>query len=182
MLDKKLNTTHSSIIRNLIIISPKVFTDFRGEFVETFNTRDYIFTDGNGTQIKFVEDDISISNQHVLHGLHGDDKTWKLIQCIYGEVFFAVADMRKDSDSYLRSETFILSDKNRTQILVPAGCVNGNLCLSEKSIFSYKQSQLYSPDKKQLSIRWNDPVLNIDWPIQNPVLSLRDSTSDFIKV
>lgn len=75
----------SSKINNLKTIVPDVFYDFRGEYVETFNEMKYNFFDNQGVQVKFIEDDISMSRQNVLRGLHGDSKTWKLIQCLHGE-------------------------------------------------------------------------------------------------
>lgn len=167
-------------IKQLLFNIPEIHYDFRGEFVETFNKGIYKFLDTGNNEIEFVEDDISVSRHHVLHGLHGDDKTWKLIQCLYGEVYFVVADLRKNSSTFLQWQSFTLNDKNRMQVLVPAGCANGHLSISEKCIFSYKQSQYYSSDKNQFSIRWDDPALNIFWPIQNPILSQRDSSASFI--
>jgi dTDP-4-dehydrorhamnose 3,5-epimerase len=92
----------------------------------------------------------------------------------------AVADMRTDSSTYLQWDSFSVSDKNRLQILIPAGCANGHLCLSEKCIFSYKQSQFYSGSDNQFTVRWDDPKLNISWPVSDPLLSERDSTAKFI--
>lgn len=175
-----MQISNSQIIADIKVIKTKSHYDFRGEFLETFNNETYNFKDIVGNKIEFVEDDISLSRQHVLHGLHGDDKTHKLIQCLHGEVFFVVVDMRKESPTYLKHETFLLSDKNRLQILVPAGCGNAHLCLTEKCIFSYKQSEYYSTHKNQFSVRWNDPTLNIFWPISNPILSQRDANASFI--
>ena len=165
----------SSKINTLKTIVPDVFYDFRGEYVETFNEMKYNFFDNQGVQVKFIEDDISMSRQNVLRGLHGDSKTWKLIQCLHGEFYYVVVDMRKDSTTYLNWEAFTLNEKNRSQVLVPAGCANGHLVISEKCIFSYKQSQYYSGMNNQFTVRWNDPDLNIYWPIVNPILSERDS-------
>jgi dTDP-4-dehydrorhamnose 3,5-epimerase len=156
------------------------FYDFRGEYLETFSAKTYKFKDRYGNDVVFVEDDISVSKRGVLRGLHGDDRTWKLIQCLWGEIFVAVADMRGDSPTYLQWDSFSVSDKNRLQILIPAGCANGHLCLSERCIFSYKQSQYYSGSDNQFTVRWDDPKLNISWPVSDPLLSERDSTAKFI--
>jgi dTDP-4-dehydrorhamnose 3,5-epimerase len=83
--------------------------------------------------------------------------------------------MRKDSPSYSKWVQYAINDKNRTQILVPAGCANGHLVMSETAIFSYKQSEYYTGAQNQFTVRWDDPSLNITWPINNPILSLRDS-------
>ena len=172
---------NSKKIEDLKVITPKVFYDFRGEYVETFRESKYKFSDRNGNPVVFVEDDISMSKKDVLRGLHGDPKTWKLIQCLYGEIYVVVVDMRKDSPTYLNWESFAVNEKNRKQILIPAGCANGHLCLHDKCIFSYKQSQYYDGMDKQFTVRWDDPKLNIFWPIKNPILSQRDGLADFIK-
>jgi dTDP-4-dehydrorhamnose 3,5-epimerase len=175
-----MEIAESTKIYGLKIVTPYVFHDFRGEYVETFSTQRYEFYNRQGKRIEFVEDDISVSRQNVLRGLHGDNRTWKFIQCLYGELYFVVVDMRKDSPTYLNWESFAVNDRNRKQILVPAGCANGHLCLSEKCIFSYKQSQYYDGSEKQFTVRWDDPKLNIYWPIRNPILSNRDSSVHFL--
>lgn len=168
-------------LADLRIITPDIFYDFRGEYVETFSARAYEFFDRAGERIEFVEDDISMSRQYALRGLHGDAKTWKLIQCLYGEFYYVVVDMRADSPTYLHWESVILNDRNRRQVLVPAGCANGHLCLSEKCLFSYKQSQYYDGARQQFTIRWDDPKLDIYWPIRNPILSQRDGSALFLE-
>ena len=170
----------SQKISDLKIITPYIFHDFRGEYVETFSKKDYLFTDSNGSSVDFVEDDISVSKHGVLRGLHGDAKTWKLIQCLIGEIYVVVVDMRKDSPTYLNWEAFAVNEKNRIQILIPAGCANGHLCLSEKCIFSYKQSQYYSGMENQFTVRWDDPRLQIFWPINNPMISVRDASAKLL--
>lgn len=175
------NITKSEIIEDLLVIEPRVFYDFRGEYVETFSQKDYDFYDNRSQKVVFVEDDISMSNYGVLRGLHGDDKTWKLIQCLYGEIYLVVVDMRVDSPTFLKQQGFALNEKNRMQVLIPAGCANGHLCLTQKCIFSYKQSQYYSGADKQFTVRWDDPKLNIFWPVKNPIVSERDSFADFLK-
>lgn len=163
-------------ISGLIVISPEVFYDVRGEYVNTYNTRDYAFL---GEQ--FVEDDFSISTKHVLRGLHGDSKTKKLIQCLYGDILLAVADLRKESPSYLQTRLYALNDKNRKQVLVPEGCINGHLVLSDICVFSYKQTELYSGASNQISVRYDDPWLNIAWQVESPLLSVRDSNAKHLK-
>ncbi len=167
----------SEKILGLKIISPDTNYDYRGEYIETFNDKIYQFNDSNGNSVKFVRDDISVSRKNTLRGLHGDNQTWKLIQCLWGEIYIAIADLRQDSKTYMQYETFSVNDKNRIQILIPAGCVNGHLCLSEKCIFSYKQSAHYEGQEKEISIRWNDPKLQIPWPINEPILSVRDKNA-----
>ena len=95
-----------SKIQDLLLLHPESFKDYRGEYLQTFNIDDYKFNDHNGELIVFKEDDISISKQNVLRGLHGDKKTWKLVQCIHGEIYFVVVDFRKESPTYKNVESF----------------------------------------------------------------------------
>jgi dTDP-4-dehydrorhamnose 3,5-epimerase len=169
-----------SIIEGLKIIDPTVFKDQRGFFICTYRKDNDDFKVKDGKQIEFQEDDVSFSTKNVLRGLHGDRKTWKLVYNLIGEVFLAVVDMRKDSATYLNFQTFILGENKQNQILIPPGCVNGHLCLSEQSIFCYKQSEIYEGSQNQLSVAWNDPKLKIPWPVKNPILSERDRTVPFI--
>jgi dTDP-4-dehydrorhamnose 3,5-epimerase len=86
----------------------------------------------------------------------------------------AVLDLRKDSETYGNVETFLISDYEPTVVIVPAGCVNAHLCLSDKCVFYYKWSEQYKGPDHQVTIAWDDPALNIDWAIKNPILSERD--------
>jgi len=177
-----MEVTESTKIRDLKVIRPRVFYDFRGEYVETFSARGYQFRDHAGMPVEFVEDDVSLSKHRVLRGLHGDPKTWKLIQCLWGEIYVVVVDMRPDSPTYLAWEAFNVNERNRLQILIPAGCANGHLCLTERCIFSYKQSQYYDGADKQFTVRWDDPALKIWWPIRDPLVSQRDGGAAFLKL
>jgi|10_taG_2_1085330.scaffolds.fasta_scaffold06371_6 dTDP-4-dehydrorhamnose 3,5-epimerase len=163
-------------IVDLIHLHPHVFYDFRGEYVSTYNSVEYEFLG-----VHFLEDDISVSRKNVLRGLHGDSKTKKLIQCLHGSILLAVADLREESPSYLKSRLFLLSDKNRHQVFIPEGCVNGHYVLSDSCIFSYKQTEIYSGAKNQISIRYNDPWLKIPWKVSEPILSTRDSNAKFLR-
>ena len=172
-----MNIVESATIQGLKVIYPTVFRDFRGSFLETFTVHNYCFEDSEGHKIRFLEDDISISSQNVLRGLHGDTKTWKLVQCLSGKLFYAVVDMRKASTSFKKVETFILDGQAFRQLLIPAGCVNGHLVLSQEAILSYKQSEIYSGAGNQLSVRWTDPLFSIPWPVDAPILSERDANT-----
>ncbi len=163
-------------IRDCIILQPSIHYDYRGEYFETFHKDIYKAL----CPSEFVVDDISVSRKNTLRGLHGDEKTWKLIQCLFGEIFEVVVDLRKNSPTYLNWQGFALNDKNRYQLLIPAGCINGHLCLSDMCLFSYKQTEYYTGAENQLSIKWDDPLLNIHWPINNPILSDRDNTAKYL--
>ena len=173
----------SKKLEEVAIIQPDVFYDYRGEYVETWNVENYKIFDhlvNDGKSITFKQDDISTSVKHTLRGLHGDSKTWKLVSCVYGSLLQVVVDMRESSDTYLEYDMFSINDKNRNQILIPPGFANGHLVMSDFGVFSYKQSTLYGGASKQFTVKWNDPKLNIPWPIDNPILSLRDKNADTI--
>jgi len=171
-----LKVTKGNILKDVLIISPYIYEDFRGSYVETYNEESYTnaIEEQLGKNLHFIQDDISVSKKNVVRGLHGDYGTWKLIQCLYGSFYLAVVDVRKDSPTYLKWETFVLDDRSRQQILAPAGFVNGHLCLSDMCIFSYKQSTYYKGADKQITMKWDDPDLGIPWPVKDPILSERD--------
>ena len=160
----------------VILIKPSVFEDFRGEYVETWNEELYKqFAD-----IKFVQDDISVSTKNVFRGIHGDGQTFKLISCLYGKFYLVVLNYDNNSKDFGKWQGFTLSDKNRHQVLVPPSHGNGHLVLSDTAVFHYKQSTYYDPSK-QFTIKWNDPRFNIWLPIDRPILSIRDELGHFIE-
>lgn len=176
-------------LEGVLVFQLDPFEDFRGEYVELFNEKDYlggIKKALSGTEyakfangLKFVEDDISTGTRGVIKGIHGDDRTWKLITCLFGKFYFVVLNYNEKSKDYGRWEAFTLSDKNRLQVLVPPHYGNGHLVLSEYTIFYYKQSEYYNP-ADQFTVKWNDPEFRIWWPIKNPILSQRDEAGKLI--
>lgn len=165
-----MEVTKTKLDGVLLIKPPTIFNDFRGSYVETYNEK--LYTEA-GVNIKFVQDDISVSSKHVLRGIHGDDVTWKLVSCLHGEFYLVVVNWNKASPQFGQWESFNLSDQNRMQVLIPAWFGNGHVVLSETAIFHYKQSTYYDR-ARQFTIQWNDPRLKIPWPIDNPILSERD--------
>jgi len=163
-------------LERVLQIQPDWFEDHRGEYVETYNEREYF---AQGINIKFVQDDYSISSKGVLRGIHGDEETWKLISCPFGKFYFVVVNCDQSSPDFGKWESFVLSDKNKIQILVPPKFGNGHLILSEIAIFNYKQSTYYNPNQ-QFSYKWNEPKFNIWWPTKNPILSRRDEVGKYI--
>ena len=154
----------------LRIKPPTIFEDFRGTYVEIYNEK--LYTEA-GIEVKFVQDDISVSSKHVLRGIHGDSETWKLISCLHGKFYLVVVHWDEASPQFGQWDSFVLSDQNRLQVLVPPKFGNGHLVLSEMSIFHYKQSTYYDR-AGQFTLLWNDPQLNIWWPVKDPILSRRD--------
>ena len=147
------------------------FEDFRGSYTEIYNKE---FFNEKNIKIEFIQDDISISKKNVLRGLHGDQKTWKLISCLYGEFQLIVVNNDLNSLQYKKWESFILSYKNKLQILIPPKFGNGHLVLSDNCIFHYKQSTQYDRDG-QFTIKWNDSSFNFKWMNNSPILSKRDT-------
>jgi len=168
-----MEVTKTKLDGVLLIKPPTIFEDFRGTYVETYNEKLYHEA---GIKVKFVQDDISASSQNVLRGIHGDSKTWKLVSCLYGEFYLVVANWDKASPQFGQWESFTLSDRTRLQVLVPPKFGNGHLVLSQLAIFHYKQNTYYDR-AGQFTIPWNDPRLNIQWPVKNPILSKRDGGS-----
>jgi len=157
-------------LEGVLLVSLDVFKDHRGEYVETYNKK--LYTD-NGIAIEFIQDDMSVSSKNVLRGIHGDGHTWKLVSCPYGELYFVVVVCEEGSKQFGRWQSFILSEENRHQVLVPPKYGNAHLVLSPKAIFQYKQSSYYTPEL-QFSYKWNDPRFKITWPVSEPILSKRD--------
>jgi len=165
-----MEVSKTDLDRVLLIKPSTNFEDFRGEYVEIYNRAQLAAT---GITIEFIQDDISVSNYKVLRGIHGDDNTWKLVSCLYGKFYFIVVNNDPDSPQYRKWTSFTLSDKNRSQVLVPPKFGNGHLVLSEMCIFHYKQTTEYDR-ASQFTILWNDPAYKFWWPIQDPIISLRD--------
>ena len=164
------------IFKEVLITQPSVFEDNRGELWTLWKHTDF-------PDLNFVHDKISTSKKDVLRGLHGDKKSWKLITCLYGEIYLVVVDYRKDSPNYLKWDSVVLNEKNKKQVLVPPFFLNGHLVLSDKAIFHYKWSYTgeYPDVQDQFSLNYKDPILNIDWPISEPILSERDKNSKYTK-
>ena len=165
-----MKVSKTSLDGVLVIMPPTVFEDFRGTYVETYNRKLYKEA---GIDVEFVQDDISVSTRHVLRGIHGDGDTWKLVSCLQGEFYLVVVNWDEKSPQHGKWESFVLSEENRSQVLVPPKFGNGHLVLSERAIFHYKQSTYYNR-AGQFTLLWNDPKLNIRWPVKEPILSKRD--------
>ncbi len=155
-------------IEGVKVFTPDVYTDFRGDLWTLWKEGDH--------GLKFNHDKVSTSRKNVLRGIHGDEKSWKLITCLYGEMYFVVADGRKNSSTYKQWDWLILDDKKRKQVLIPPKVGNGFLVLSDRSVFHYKWSYPgdYPDVNDQFTIKWNSPEYNIHWPIEKPILQFRD--------
>ena len=162
-------------LEGVLLIEPAVHLDSRGRFFESYEKQKYRAL---GIMDDFVQDNQSLSNKNVLRGLHYrvDPEQAKLVRVVKGEVFDVVVDIRKDSSTFGKWQSFILSDSNYLQLYVPAGFAHGFCVLSDTAEFLYKVSEYYSADKEK-GIIWNDPDIGIEWPISDPVLSDKDKTN-----
>ena len=149
-------------IEGLCVITPIVHGDSRGYFVETYNERDLA---EYGINVKFVQDNQSMSVKGVLRGLHFqiDHPQCKLVRTIRGVVFDVVVDLRTDSATYGKWHGEILSAENKKQFLIPAGFAHGFLVLSDEAEFCYKVNDFWHPNDEG-GIAWNDPGVGIVWP------------------
>ncbi|MGF7118948.1 dTDP-4-dehydrorhamnose 3,5-epimerase [Methanobacterium oryzae] len=152
-------------IEGVYIIEPTVFGDDRGYFMETYHAEEF---KNAGLDIVFVQDNQSKSKKGVLRGLHFQytKPQGKLVRAIKGEVFDVAVDLRKDSETYGKWEGVILSEKNKKQFYVPEGFAHGFLVLSDEAEFTYKCTNFYDADDEG-GILWNDPEININWPIED---------------
>ncbi len=161
-------------IQEVLILEPKVFGDDRGFFFESFNQQQ--FEQLTGIKPDFVQDNHSKSAKNVLRGLHYqiEQPQGKLVRVVSGEVFDVVVDLRRQSNTFGQWVGVILSAENKRQLWVPPGFAHGFLVLKEGTEFLYKTTDYYAPQHERC-IRWDDPKINIQWPINGaPVLSGKD--------
>jgi dTDP-4-dehydrorhamnose 3,5-epimerase len=164
---------HETGISGLKLIEPEVFKDDRGHLVETYLKGDF---KSAGINTEFIQDKITVSKPSVLRGIHyqaGEYSQAKLVSCMKGRVFDVVVDLRKYEDTFGNYRTFELSGLNRNMVFIPRGCAHGYVALGEETTVHYKIDNDYAPDMER-GIRWDDSFLNIEWPIEEPILSSKD--------
>lgn len=167
-------------IEGLLIIEPKVWEDGRGYFFESYNRARF---GEQGISKEFVQDNQSLSQKNSLRGLHFQAPPYaqaKLVRVIKGSVLDVAVDIRKDSPTYGQSYSLELNESNMLQLYVPEGFAHGFRALEDETLFFYKCSALYNKASER-GILWNDPDLNIDWGIREPVLSEKDSSQPLFK-
>jgi dTDP-4-dehydrorhamnose 3,5-epimerase len=161
-------------LADAFVIEPRIFKDQRGFFTETYNKR--IFED-NGFKIDFVQDNHSFSKEKgVLRGLHFQKPPYaqtKLVRTLMGSVYDVIVDLRKSSPTYGKWIGFELSAENMKMLLVPKGFAHAFCTLDPESVVHYKVDDFYAP-KSESGIIWNDPVLDINWPFKDILLSDKD--------
>jgi len=157
----------------LLIIDPKVFGDERGYFFESFNKK--IFEEA-GLELNFVQDNESRSTKGVLRGLHFQEPPYdqgKLVRVVRGAVLDVSVDIRKESSTYGQWAAFELSEQNKRMLWMPSGFAHGFVTLEDDTVFIYKCTNFYNRESES-SIIWNDPDLNIEWDIDDPLISEKD--------
>ncbi len=160
-------------ISGLILFTPRVFKDSRGEFFESFNTQILNEIDGNP---EFCQDNQSISHKYVLRGLHFQKPPWeqgKLVRVVTGSVLDVAVDLRKSSKTYLKHEAVHLSESNKGIFWIPPGFAHGFISLENNTTFLYKCTKAYNQESES-GILWNDPLLNINWGQSRPIISSKD--------
>lgn len=159
-------------LTDCIIIGPKVFGDDRGFFLENYHEDRYFDA---GIKERFVQDNRSRSSKNVLRGLHFQKTKpqGKLVTVTDGEVFDVAVDLRPDSKTFGQYEAVILTGENKLQFYVPPGFAHGFCVLSTSADFQYKCTDYYDPNDES-GLLWNDPAINIKWPVINPLLSEKD--------
>ena len=160
----------NNIFSEVGVFDADMFRDYRGDIWTTYKKKT------SAIKLDFIHDKFSSSRKNVIRGIHGDYKTWTMVSCIHGEIYFVVVDNRPDSETYLQWDWMILDDKERKQVLLPPGFGNGFCVMSDTAVFSYKLAYdgEYSDVDQQFTLKWNDPRVSIDWPTTDPILQARD--------
>ena len=166
-------------IKGLLIVETQNFEDKRGYFTETFNEEKYTFLDKNK---RFLQDNFSYSKKNVLRGMHYQlaHPQDKLIFVLKGEIFDVAVDIRQGSPTFAEWYGINLSGENATQLFIPEGFAHGFCVLSDEAYVYYKCTDVYYPDD-QHGILWNDPKVDIKWPVTSPNLSEKDKSLPIIE-
>lgn len=168
-------------LEGVYILIPEVFGDHRGFFMESWSRRTM---EKAGLFYDFVQDNHSLSTvKGTLRGIHfqkGDKAQAKLVRCVRGAVLDVAVDLRHDSPTYKQWIGVELSEENKKQLLIPRGFGHGFVTLTDHVEFLYKADNYYAPEAEG-GIRWNDPDIGVDWGIEHPVLSEKDTKNPFLK-
>ncbi len=176
VFDMKVEQTK---LDGVLLVTPQVFGDDRGFFMETYNKDKAI---ESGLPGEFVQDNHSKSSKGVLRGLHYQSPEWqgKLVRTVQGEIFDVAVDIRAGSPTFGEWVGYYLNDENKQQLYVPEGFAHGFVVTSDTAEVVYKCTSLYAPEQEG-SVLWNDPEIGIDWPIESPLLSAKDEVGQLLK-
>ncbi len=161
-------------LNDLFLIEPTVFRDHRGYFFESFNQKE--FEEAIGRKVNFCQANQSLSNKGVVRGLHFQEPPHaqgKLVRVTQGSVLDVVLDIRKNSSTYGQYATYVLSAENKRQLWIPEGFAHGFATLEDQTIFQYKCTNYYQPSSEK-TVFWSDDDLNIDWQVQDAIVSAKD--------
>jgi dTDP-4-dehydrorhamnose 3,5-epimerase len=167
----------STFIDGLFILKPRIFSDERGWFFESFNQK--VFNELTNTSTNFVQDNQSCSKKNVIRGLHFQAPPYaqgKLVSVIKGKVIDVAVDIRKNSPTYGKHVSIELSSENKLMLWIPEGFAHGFVALEDDTIFSYKCTNYYNKESEG-TLQWNDPDLQIDWTIDKEILSEKDKVA-----
>lgn len=166
-------------LQDVFVIEPEVHGDSRGYFFEAFRDEDFSKA---GLPTRYRQENQSRSTKNVLRGLHYQRifPQGKLVRVSNGSVFDVAVDLRKDSATFGQSYGVELSEENFKMMYIPEGFAHGYCVLSESAIFQYKTTDIYHPED-EYGILWNDPALNLNWPVKNPVVSEKDRNLPVLK-
>lgn len=166
-------------LAGLKLLKPRLFTDDRGFFLETWNQQKLT---NLGFSEKFVQDNMSFSKRGVLRGLHYQFPTWqgKLVFVLQGEIFDVAVDIRRDSPTFGKWYGVTLNDRTHEQLYIPPGFAHGFCVTSETARVMYKCTDYYAPAEEH-TLAWNDPGIGIHWPVSNPVVSAKDAQGKLLK-
>jgi len=168
-------------LAGVYIVEPAVFGDYRGFFLESWSKRTF---EAAGLRYEFIQDNHSSSTvRGTLRGIHfqrGEKAQAKLVRCTRGAVLDVAVDLRPSSPNYKKWIGVELSGENKRQLLIPRGFGHGFVTLTDDVEFLYKADNYYAPEADG-GIRWNDPDIGVDWGVENPVLSEKDSRAPFLK-
>ena len=160
-------------IEGILLVKPDVFADDRGYFFESFNNKKFL---ENNLEVRFLQDNVSKSRKGTVRGLHyqiGNQAQGKLCHVLYGRVLDVALDLRVDSPTFGKHFSIELSEENHLQLWIPVGLAHGFSVLSDEAIFKYKCTNYYCKENER-TILFNDPQLNIDWKVDNPIFSQKD--------
>ena len=168
-------------IEGLKVFNLDQFHDQRGYFMELYN--ELRLYNVLNEDVSFVQDNISNSHKHVVRGLHFQAPPFaqgKLVNVLKGKIMDIVVDIRKESVTYGKHLKIELSEQNHTQLWIPEGFAHGFVALEDNTLLSYKCTNYYSKEH-EMALLWNDPDLNIDWDIENPIVSEKDLEAPSLK-
>ena len=168
------NFIRKTSIPGLLILERPTFEDERGFFREVFHLDE--LEEASGVKFNLAQWNHSLSKPGVLRGLHAEN--WnKIVYCVTGKMFTAIVDLREDSDSFKKVETFTLDENNRIALFIPKGLANSVCAAGDEDVNYLYLVDEYWDGSDTTAVAWDDPDLAIDWPVENPIISERDKNN-----